>query len=237
MNLFYSRFIALLMFAVFSNCGVNTDSQVNPYLLILPPGTPQIAHIIPINTNYDDNYVQSLKPVFNPRQEFLIQYYITNIEPQYVGNNVYISATSPTIAETYNNLNNNLYLENGVAPSFVHSPDTASNTQLVTRRISYLSPPPNIVYLAKCEIFSFTMRSLLNSGVLSNPSAPVSGCVSQNPSSCLSSTSCNPISCQNPFCGNPSSCPVGTLCNPCKISGREATGCPCPEGVSPPGCN
>lgn len=230
------KFLILIIIFFLHHCGVNTDTSVSPFIFLIPPATPEISHILPINENYDDNY-NTVNLLVSPKPEYLLQYYVTNIEPQYVGNNVYITSTTPSVAETYNNLNSSLYLINGTQPSFAESPFKASNTILISHRIEYKTPPPGITNLQKCEIYTFALRAVLNTGVISQQSVPVSSCASMSPSSCPTGSGCNPDFCNVSSCGSPASCPVGTLCNPCKITGRGLTGCPCPSGVYPPGCN
>ena len=102
----------------FLNCGINTDTPTTPYIFLIPINIPQIAGLYPIDsaTSTDFSYVE---PILNsPKPQFILKYYVTNTEQQFVGYNLYITATTPSLAETQ--LGANAYLENGVSPSFTH---------------------------------------------------------------------------------------------------------------------
>ncbi|AXR60851.1 LIC11073 family putative lipoprotein [Leptospira mayottensis] len=232
----------LSLICIFLGCGRNTDVAQSPFIFISPVGVPQFLSIVAVNegiTNTMSKDVDFLSEPNNYKPEFLIRYYVTNAEPQFVGYNLYITTTAPSVAETL--AAGSVYLENGVQPSFSHlsSEASTSSSKLQTHRILNQIPPPGVFPFIKCEIYTFTMRALLNSGIFSNPSTPVKMCSSSRPYLCPIGSSCNPSECNNASCTTvvKQNCPVGTLCNPCTISNAEETGCVCPSGVSPPGCN
>jgi hypothetical protein len=233
--------ILSLLFSVFFSCGNNTRTPVIPFIFFIPPGVPQISGVIPItDLPLDINLVpdgQSDRIPYKP--EFILKYYVTNTEPNFVGYNLTITSAIPSLADTL--AGGSVYAENGIQPSFPHLA-TESSTELSQqkkRRISNRIPPPGLVPFQHCEIYTFTMRAFFNNGVLSNPSASVSACANPFPGKCPIGSSCNPMNCSTSTCSasEKSTCPVGTACNPCLFAGTEGTGCECPVGVSPPGCN
>lgn len=232
----------LLLILLFWSCGTNTDTPTFPFIFLNPIGTPQIAGILPTDVEYTipttaESTISSTETVYKP--EFIIKYYVTNTEQQFVGYNLYITSTIPSLAETQ--VGASVYLEDGVEPSFRHFATEASteSSGLIRRRIKNRVPAPGIFPFQKCEVYTFTLRALYNNGALSNPSAPVSACSSKFPAKCPEATSCNPASCNTASCSSPSSCVVGTLCNPCDSSKAvdPNDGCECLSGQSPPGCN
>ncbi|WP_425460240.1 LIC11073 family putative lipoprotein [Leptospira semungkisensis] len=209
----------------FSFCGINTDVTQSPYVFVTPVSVPQIFSIVAIYDNIDPH-----KP------EYSLGYYITNEEPQFVGYNLYITFAIPSAGETLSN--SNLYLENGVQPSFPALAVQASTANLTTHTVANLQAYAPIQMFQKCEVYTFTMRALLNTGITSNMSTPVTRCSTTYPDHCGTDTSCNPSACTVSSCSVSirDSCPVGTACNPC-TKGNQATGCRCPSGETPPGCN
>lgn len=232
-----SCFLLLFIFS----CGTNTRTPVIPFIFFIPPGVPQILGIIPITELPIDSSLvidgQADKIPFKP--EFVIKYFVTNTEPNFVGYNLTITSAIPSLADTMSG--GSVYTENGIQPSFPHLATEASTeiSQLKKRRVSNRIPPPGMVPFQHCEIYTFTMRAYFNNGVLSNPSAPVSACASPYPGKCPVGSSCNPIVCADPNCSaaTKQTCPVGTLCNPCLFPASASFGCECPQGSSPPGCN
>lgn len=232
------------LFAIFLflGCGQNTETAQSPFVFLSPVGVPQFLSVIAVNEGITDKAVKDIDFVSEPnsyKPEYLIRYYITNGEPQFVGYNLYITTAAPSVAETL--AGGNVYLEDGVQPSFPHlaSEASTSSTKLQTHRVLNQVPPPGVFPFIKCEIYTFTMRALLNNGIFSNPSTAVRMCSSSRPYLCPVGSSCNPSECNTASCSTTvkQNCPVGTLCNPCLIAGAEETGCVCPSGVSPPGCN
>ncbi|EJO68743.1 LIC11073 family putative lipoprotein [Leptospira kirschneri] len=242
-QIFRSTFLPILTFIwILFGCGMNTDVAQSPFIFISPVGVPQFLSILAVNEGITDTATKDTDFQSEPnnyKPEFLVRYYVTNAEPQFVGYNLYITTAAPSVAETLTS--GNVYLENGVQPSFPHlaSEASTSSSKLQTHRVLNQIPPPGVFPFIKCEIYTFTMRALLNSGIFSNPSTPVKMCSSSRPFLCPVGSSCNPAECNNSSCTTAvkQNCPVGTLCNPCTISGSEETGCICPTGVSPPGCN
>jgi hypothetical protein len=243
MNFFrkVSQVFAIFFLSFFSHCGNNTDTPVIPFIFLTPAAVPQIAGIIPtseypIDINLIPDYQADTIP-FKP--EFILKYYVTNSEFNFVGYNLAITSAIPSLADTLNS--SGFYLENGILPSFAHLPMEASTelSRMKKRRISNRNPPPGIVPFQHCEMYTFTMRAYLTSGMMSNPSASVSVCASLAPGKCPITSSCNTSTCRNASCSasEKNTCPVGTACNPCLISGKESSGCECPAGTSPPGCN
>lgn len=235
------KILALLLIAFMNliNCGVNTDTPVIPFIFMNPVGVPQVAGVIPttefpvVNTQFNIDLSQT-KP------EFVLKYYVTNTEQQFIGYNLYITASVPSIAETM--VGASVYTENGIQPSFAHSPLDASmdKSRIQKRLIANRIPAPGMYPFQKCEIYTFTLRALLNTGLPpSAPSIPVRACASLTPSKCSIGTSCNISACANSACSasDAASCPVGTLCNPCKVPNGDIFGCECRDGESPPGCN
>jgi hypothetical protein len=237
----------LFVFIFFVHCGTNTDTPLFPFLFLNLIGTPQIAGVIPTDTSLipmDNSTVLSAEAIVaNP--QFILKYYVTNTEQQFVGYNLYITEADPAIIET--RVGSAVYLEEGVQPSFKHfiTEVSTDSTSIVRKLIKHRVPAPGIVPFQKCEVYTFTLRSVLNNGVLSNPSMFVRGCASRFPSKCQVGKSCNPSSCVNTAqsgttCAtiNPS-CIVGTDCNPCDTAKAidPNNGCECKTGSFPPGCN
>jgi hypothetical protein len=231
-----SFIFSLLLF----NCGKNTNTPAIPLIFFNPPGIPQVAGIIPIyDVTVDPSLVadnQADKIPYKP--EFVIKYYVTNTEQNFAGYNLSITSAVPSLADTQ--LAGSVYMENGIQPSFPHLAIEASTeaTRLVRRRLKNRIPPPGLVPFQHCEIYTFTLRTYFNNGVLSNPSSPVSQCASVYPSKCPVGSSCNPTFCNTSDCSitDKNRCPVGTLCNPCTNS-LANSGCECQAGQAPPGCN
>lgn len=243
MKFFYRVLRSIFLFPCIlcSFCGTNTDTPVIPFIFLVPAGVPQIAGIIPtaeypIDINLVPDYQADKIPM---KPEFIFKYYVTNSEFNFVGYNLSITSATPSLADTL--ATGSIYMENGILPSFAHLPFEASTelSQMKRRRISNRVPPPGMVPFQHCEMYTFTMRAYLNSGMMSNPSASVSVCASLVPGKCPTDSSCNTTTCRNASCtaAEKTSCPVGTACNPCLITGKEGSGCECPVGTSPPGCN
>lgn len=214
-------------------CGMNTDTPVAPFVFLVPVAVPQIFSLRPSTSNVsDDLTISGANPSAKP--EYIMEYFITNREPQFVGYNLYITAATPSVAETLVGE----YLEDGIPPSFPHLPIEASteNNRQISRKIPNFKPPPGQVPFQRCQVYTFSLRAFLNSGIISNQSTPVSICSSVRPQNCPVGSGCNSEVCATPDCGSPTSCPVGTACNPCRFPGTEELGCPCPEGEKPPGC-
>ncbi len=227
-----------MLFLIYS-CGSNTRTPVIPFIFFTPPGIPQIAGVVPTAEVYLDPalVIEGQADKINYKPEFVIKYYVTNTEPNFVGYNLTITSAIPSLTDT---LGGSYYTENGILPSFPHLAIESSTeeAQLKKKRIRNRIPPPGLIPFQHCEIYTFTMRAYFNNGVVSNPSTPVSVCASLYPNQCPIGSSCNPAICSNNNCSNleKASCPVGTNCNPC-LYGDFRNGCECPRGISPPGCN
>lgn len=219
------RILFTLFFLLLGGCGTNTEVTQSPFVFLTPVAVPQIFSITAMYDNWTDH-----------RPEYGLKYYVTNLEPQFVGYNLYITFAIPSAGET--TTSSNLYLENGVQPSFPQLAVEASTANTVSRTIVNYQPYSPVQMFQKCEVYTFTLRALLNTGITSNMSAPVTRCSSVYPDHCASDTSCNPSACTTASCSAATQalCPVGTVCNPC-TKGVAATGCACPTGQSPPGCN
>lgn len=222
----------------FYGCGINTDTPTTPYIFLIPINIPQIAGMYPIDSSTSTDF-SLVEPVFNgAKPQFILKYYVTNTEQQFVGYNLYITSSTPSLAETQ--LGANAYLENGIQPSFPHlaTENSTDSSRIQKKRILNRKPPPGVFPFQKCEVYTFSIRAVFNNGAVSNPSSPVYRCASLTPSLCEEGSSCNPSVCNISACTvDKNTCMVGTLCNPCKIAGKESLGCECPPGVSPPGCN
>lgn len=233
---------AFILCAVFVlNCGTNTNTPVIPFIFFAPPGIPQIAGIIPtteipIPASLIIDGLGDKAPV---KPEFVLKYYVTNTEQNFVGYNLSITSAVPTLADTMAGAA--VYTESGILPSFPHLATEANTakSKIVKRKIANRIPPPGMYPFQHCEVFTFTMRAYLNNGFTSQPSASVAACASPYPYKCPIGSSCNPTACSLSTCTADVkvTCPVGTYCNPCLISGQEGNGCECPAGTSPPGCN
>ncbi|MCB1189255.1 MAG: hypothetical protein H7A23_03725 [Leptospiraceae bacterium] len=247
-------FVLSILCIAFISCGNNTDTPVLPFIFLNPVGTPQIVRMVPAvspietpggvtETGVNVPGTDLPSPEAIPyKPEFILKYYVTNQEQQFIGYNLYITTSTPSLAETMQGAST--YLEDGVPPSFEHSPVESSTNILIKKIIANRIPPPGVFPFQKCEVYTFTLRALLSNGLVSNPSAPVSICSSLYPGKCPIGTSCNPATCTstsscpaNCPSGANCTCPVGTACNPCLFPDLEGTGCECPEGSSPPGCN
>ncbi len=224
-------FLSILLF----HCGTNTDTPVAPFIFLVPVGVPQIVAVLPSTSNVKKDLTLDVENLdLNPKPEYILKYYTTNREPQFVGYNLYITTSTPSIAETLTGE----YLEQGIPPSFPALPIQSSteSNRLVVQKIKNQIPPPGMYPFQKCQVYTFSLRSFLSTGSLSNPSSAVSRCSSISPKLCAIGSGCNPELCSVAGCASPTSCPVGTNCNPCSYPGTEEFGCPCPEGVNPPGC-
>lgn len=140
---------------IFLGCGRNTDVAQSPFIFISPIGVPQFLSIVAVNegiTNTMSKDTDFLSEPNDYKPEFLIRYYVTNAEPQFVGYNLYITTTAPSIAETL--AAGSVYLENGVQPSFTHLSSEAptSSSKLQTRRILNQIPPPGVFPFIKCVV-------------------------------------------------------------------------------------
>ncbi len=227
--------LTIVMF--FFHCGINTDTPTTPFIFLNPINIPQIAGMYPIDSATSTDFSPVTPTLVSPKPQFILKYYITNTEQQFVGYNLYITASTPSLAETQLGA---AYLEDGIQPSFPHlvTESSTDSSKIQKKRILNRKPPPGIFPFQKCEVYTFTMRAVFNNGATSNPSAPVYRCASLNPALCEEGTSCNPSACNTSSCTvDKNSCMVGTLCNPCKVPGKELLGCECPAGTSPPGCN
>lgn len=234
--------ISGILFFLFLHCGSNTSTPVIPFIFFNPPGVPQVAGVIPI---YEIPLPPSLvadgqADKVNYKPQFVLKYYVTNTEQNFVGYNLSITSATPSLADTQ--LGASVYAENGIFPSFPHIAVESStdSSRIQKRKIENRIPPPGIFPFQHCESYTFTLRAVFTNGVLSNPSVPKATCASVYPSKCPVGTPCNPSACNTSSCTEAQkvSCSVGTLCNPCKLSEAERIGgCECPAGVSPPGCN
>ena len=243
----YPRLIQILfLFGILSlfisTCGTNTDTPtvLSPLMFLTNPiNVPQLIGVIPteeIPTSGND-----WLGYFNPnRPEYIVKYFVTNTEQQFIGYNLYVTTQTPTLIDTQTGLASSIYSENGILPSFPHlSLENSTSTENIKRRkIAWRVPPPGIQYFQKCEMYTFTLRAdLSNVQQSSNPSFPVSACAGVDPSKCPAGSSCNPTTCTNSACDieTRKTCPVGTLCNPCTIlesTGLPKAGCECPTGVT-----
>ncbi|MCB1143164.1 MAG: hypothetical protein H7A24_10310 [Leptospiraceae bacterium] len=235
------KFLSLLLALFLVQCGKNTNTPAIPLIFFNPPSVPQIVGVIPI---YDYPVESSMvatgqadKIPFKP--QFVLKYYVTNTEQNFVGYNLSITSATPSLYDTQ--LGASIYTENGIVPSFPHLAIEASTeaTNLKRRKIANRIPPPGLIPFQHCEVYTFTLRAVFSNGVISNPSFSVSQCASVFPSKCSEGTSCNPTYCATSTCSDAEkvACKVGTLCNPCLYPSLESGGCECPSGVSPPGCN
>ncbi|TGK10101.1 hypothetical protein EHO60_11560 [Leptospira fletcheri] len=237
-----STLFSLLFLFLSNGCGTNTEVAQSPFVFLTPVTVPQVYSVLATNPGMD-NYFNVIDPLYsinyaNYKPNYLLKYFVTNLEPQFVGYNLYITAATPSIAET--STSGGLYLVNGTQPSFPQLAIQDSTTTPIIQRVQNFIPPPGVTSFQKCEVYTFTLRALLNSGVLSNQSTPVSRCSSLQPAlECGTDTSCNPSYCQDPACtaSVQATCSVGTICNPCNYPSVAKIGCPCPSGVLPPGCN
>jgi hypothetical protein len=230
--------ICILVFFLFFRCGTNTDTPVAPFVFLVPVGVPQIFSVLPSTNNTDESFNLRLDPLpeGQARPEYYLQYFITNREPQFVGYNLYITTATPSVAETLSGE----FLEDGIPPSFPHLPieESTESRRIITRKIKYQVPPPGLVPFQRCQIYNFTLRAMLNSGLVSNQGTTVSRCAAIRPDACPPGSGCNPERCTVANCDLPETCPVGTTCNPCRYDDDllRAIGCPCQPGDNPPGC-
>ncbi|MDX1960428.1 MAG: hypothetical protein SFU98_17800 [Leptospiraceae bacterium] len=225
----------------FFSCGVNTSTPSIPFIFFIPPGTPQIVGVIPTSSIPIDPSIFSSLPAeqFPFKPEFIIKYYVTNREQNFIGYNLSITSAIPSLADTQTGAA--IYTENGIQPSFPHlaTENSTDPTRIKKRKIANRVPAPGVYPFQHCEVYNFTMRAYFNNGVLSGPSVTVPACASLYPSQCTVGTSCNTSICNNASCSvaERQTCFVGTKCNPCLIASAINSGCECPAGTPPPGCN
>ncbi|NCN08899.1 MAG: hypothetical protein GW938_03530 [Leptospira sp.] len=236
MHWFFGRIIQFVILSIcIVRCGTNTDTPVAPFVFLVPVAVPQILTVLPSTSNVkEDLTLDTANLEINPKPDYILKYFITNREPQFVGYNLYITTSTPSVAETITGE----YLEEGIPPSFPALPIQSSTeaNRVVVKKIRNQIPPPGLIPFQRCQVYTFSMRSFLSTGLISNPSTAVSRCASIAPTLCAAGTGCNPEECTTTACEFPINCPVGTVCNPCNYPGTEEFGCPCPEGVNPPGC-
>lgn len=241
-----SKYLYIFLFSFFIHCGTNTDTPVvlAPLIFLTSPiNVPQLVGVIPTQEiPTSGTGISNLAGYVNPNApEFIVKYFVTNTEQQFIGYNLSITSQNPTLIETQAGAAGSVYTENGIQPSFPHlaTENSTAKENMKRRKISWRVPPPGIVYFQKCEMYNFTLRAILsNVPQASNPSVAVSACAGIDPSKCAVGSSCNPTACTDTQCSTTTkaSCPVGTLCNPCTIldsSGNAKPGCECPDGVSP----
>jgi hypothetical protein len=234
--LFYIFMVYLL-----GSCGSNTNTPVVPFVFLTPPAVPQVVGILPIYEVFvpTSEVIDGLADKINYKPQFVLKYFVNNREQNFTGYNLTITTATPSLADTQ--LGASVYTENGILPSFPHTAIEASTeaANLKRRTIANRIAPPGMIPFTHCESYTFTLRAVFNSGVISNPSVPIAACASVYPSKCPVGSSCNTSTCANASCTatEKKSCSVGTLCNPCTVSGKEGNGCECPAGSSPPGCN
>lgn len=243
---FAFRYLTSLFLLLFSaSCGTNTDTPVvlAPLIFLTNPiNVPQLIGIIPTEEiPTTGTGIGDLIGYVNPnRPEFIVKYFVTNTEQQFIGYNLTITSQNPTLIETQAGMAGSVYTENGVQPSFPHLAleNSTAKENMKRRKISWRVPPPGVVYFQRCEMYNFTLRAVLsNVPQTSNPSVSVSACASTDPSKCAIGSSCNPSACSNSSCSitTRATCPVGTLCNPCTVldSGlKPKAGCECKDGES-----
>ncbi len=252
MKEFFQKIMIVILFFLFS-CGTNTDTPIvfAPLLFATNPiNVPQFLGVIPTEQipTIGPGIPDLPSSLINPNKpEFIIKYFVTNSEPQFVGYNLSITSQNPTLIETQAGVAGSVYTENGIEPSFPHLSieNSTASSSLKKRKISWRVPPPSSLLFQKCEIYTFTLRAVLsNVPQTSNPSVPVQSCASMEPNKCPVGSSCNPKACSvegiinasTPYSHCSAGCQVGTYCNPCTIldsTGRIKPGCECPEGVSP----
>ncbi|HRG73103.1 MAG TPA: hypothetical protein PLX69_00950 [Leptospiraceae bacterium] len=233
----------LLLFS--ASCGTNTDTPVvlAPLIFLTNPiNVPQLVGVIPTEEiPTTGTGVGDLIGYVNPnRPEFIVKYFVTNTEQQFIGYNLTITSQNPTLIETQAGMAGSVYTENGVQPSFPHLAleNSTAKENMKRRKISWRVPPPGVVYFQRCEMYNFTLRAVLsNVPQTSNPSVSVSSCASTDPSKCPVGSSCNPSACSDSSCSisTKATCPVGTLCNPCTVKdsgGKPRAGCECNDGES-----
>ncbi len=79
----------------------NTDTPVAPFIFLIPPAVPQILSVVSLNSNITDNFeTDLLNFTAEPRPEFLLRYFVTNREPQFVGYNLYVTTATPGVIQT-----------------------------------------------------------------------------------------------------------------------------------------
>ncbi|EOQ96351.1 hypothetical protein LEP1GSC195_1986 [Leptospira wolbachii serovar Codice str. CDC] len=231
-------YLVCISFLSFFQCGINTDTPVAPFIFLVPPSVPQILSVVAVNSNLTNDFKSELVQSLDPRPEYVLRYFVTNREPQFQGYNLYVTTAFPGVIQTIQGE----WLEDGVQPSFPHLPYQASteSSKIVTKRIRFAVPPPGAEFFQKCQIYNFTLRSMLTGGLISNPSTPTSTCAIPNKvndiqTNCPVGKGCNTTICANAACGTPTACALGTACNPC-TKGDNDLGCTCPAGANPPGC-
>ena len=224
--MYFKKFIiCFIMFFIY--CGTNPKSKVLPLIssnISSTTNTPQFLSISPISWSKK----KKIKP------EFLIRYYVTNKEEQFLGYNLYISEVNSSTDS------NSIYKTNGIEPSFPHTPSETSTlkSSLKVKKIPYRKTDPTPSHFENCKMYSFTFKAILSNSSHSAISKSISRCSVLDAKYCEIGSSCNPTVCSNSSCSESQKlkCPVGTKCNPCLYEDEKKTGCICPEGKKELGC-
>lgn len=167
---------------ILSGCGNNTEDPVYPLLTVISPqATPTVVSVSPVEVISLEDQTYNI--------EFDLSYYVTNEEDDFLGYNLYIS--SSTQASDMDGTGAP-YLPEGVAPTFEHKDDAASQASedLVTQRVSYFSPPPAITTFAHCNQYNFRMSAVNDQGVESSQGVAVTACATVRPWLCDTSSAC-----------------------------------------------
>ena len=117
-------FIAITTTFLFS-CGTNTDTPVvlAPLIFLTNPiNVPQFVGVIPTEEiSTTGTGIGNLIGYVNPnRPEYIVKYFVTNTEQQFIGYNLSITSQNPTLIETQAGAAGSVYSENGIQPSFPH---------------------------------------------------------------------------------------------------------------------
>lgn len=176
------RFIYILVFH-FIFCGTNLNTPVFPIYSILSVGSPAIVNVIPVEIITSTNKI---------RIEFDIQYYVTNLEDEFVGYNLYISTSSISPDLIQAGIGINAYLPNGREPTYFHSKEEAStqSTNLKTQRVPNLKPAPSEIPFQLCERYYFRLKAVLRNGITSAPGPEISSCAISSQVICPANSPC-----------------------------------------------
>ncbi|MCB1165363.1 MAG: hypothetical protein KDK33_04360 [Leptospiraceae bacterium] len=183
----FSAFAASALFLC--QCGTNTDSPVYSIFSLFSVAAPAIVDVAPVDIS--EGYFGT--PSYKLRYGFDVKYYVTNLEPEFIGYNLYITTTSLSTEAILSGIGADPYLPLGYEPTFHHGPSEASTTaaSLQSARIRSLKPAPGEVPFQVCEKYFFRLQAVLLSGIESQPGPQISACAFYDSTLCPSDSSCN----------------------------------------------
>ena len=159
---------------------MNTDSSTLNVLLSYPAA--------------NQPSIESIDFLDEGKLKFEIKYFLTNSEENFIGYNLYIGTIPFSLENILAGSKSSIYLENGIEPSFSHANAvfSADTQEIQTRVISNKKAAPSPEPFYECLVYYFRLTAYLRGDFESEASSEVQVCASSDPSSCPSSSPCNP---------------------------------------------